>query len=510
MALMFALLAGLVPLGLHAAVCTPTAATLCVAGDDLVDVWINGTCVATCVGDFPYIASGTATPVKCISIPPGILSPTGSNSIAVRVTDTSPSQSWGTWALDITCAGGGHSYATSSGPFQFYHDGPGTTPPPVLGGLPWYDPAYVPAPAWGAPSAVTGSVFGKQAVDPASGLPLPPMSWNSAGSSTGTDKMYFRQGFSLTPEPTPLPPSFSASYSASTGTCGVQSGAAFDVNVTVCNSGGVFASPVEVDLTLDSRLAFSGPYSSPPGYALSNSGPGVSIVWPAFPGSGCQTATFQVTDYFIATADNCAITHNAASLSASAGAITLAHDLALVLNCCVVPTPTASPTFTATPTALGTFTWTPTLTASPSISPTFSDTATATATPSATPTATITPTFSISPTFSVSPTITETFTPVIYKRLLEPRGVYPNPFEDQVGIGYALSQAAVVSTQVYNVAGEPVWSEQAQVPAGIHIETWSGANGSGSRCASGVYLVRVSAEVGGQKDSFFERVAIAR
>jgi hypothetical protein len=191
----------------QAAVCTPTAATLCVGIDDIADVWINGSCVAACAGDFVYVDSSTATPISCLSIPVGILSPTGANYIAVRVKNTAPTEMWGTWALDITCSNGGHSYATSNDAFEFFHDPSGSSPPPMLGGYNWYDPAYVPAPAWGSPTMVTGSVYGKRAVDPQTGLTLPPMSWNSSGSGAGSDVMYFRQGFSLTPQPTPVTPS---------------------------------------------------------------------------------------------------------------------------------------------------------------------------------------------------------------------------------------------------------------------------------------------------------------
>src|SRR5688572_26016914 len=83
-----------------AAVCTPTAATLCLAADDYADIWINGVCVLACTGtDFPYIDGSSSTPVKCVSVSTAILDPLGNNNIAVRVRDVQPTEMWGTWAL---------------------------------------------------------------------------------------------------------------------------------------------------------------------------------------------------------------------------------------------------------------------------------------------------------------------------------------------------------------------------------------------------------------------------
>lgn len=196
----------MLPLQVRSAVCSPTAATLCVGIDDIADVWINGQCVASCLGDFSYISAASGTPVACLSINPAILSPTGANSVAVRVRDTAPTEMWGTWSLDITCSDGGHAFASSADSnIQIYYDPNGSAPPPPLGGFEWYQTSYVPAPAWTNPVVVTASVAGKPAQNAQTGLVLTPLSWAATGSGNGSGRLYFRQGFQLTPQPTRTP-----------------------------------------------------------------------------------------------------------------------------------------------------------------------------------------------------------------------------------------------------------------------------------------------------------------
>jgi hypothetical protein len=192
-------------LRLPAATCNPASAILCVGADDIADVWINGHCVDTCSGAFPFVSGGN--PAKCVSIDPTWLNASGGNSIAVRVTNTNPTEMWGTWALDITCAGGGHGYTTSSAGFDFYSDPSGLAVPPAQGGLSWFEVGYVPNPAWSPAVPVTGSVYGQRADDPATGVPLQAMAADSAGSGPAAGNViYFRRDFILTPGPTPVPP----------------------------------------------------------------------------------------------------------------------------------------------------------------------------------------------------------------------------------------------------------------------------------------------------------------
>jgi flagellar hook assembly protein FlgD len=152
---------------------------------------------------------------------------------------------------------------------------------------------------------------------------------------------------------------------------------------------------------------------------------------------------------------------------------------------------TSSRTVTPTYTASATPTSTKTITATFSISPTYS------------PSPTITPTFSISPTFSI------TKTPVDQSGEVQIRGVYPNPFSEQVHAILVLKDDATVDIGVYNVAGEPVYNEKIPKLAGVNIWDWNGINNAGARLASGVYVIRASCPDWGGQASYLV-VAIAR
>jgi len=158
-------------------------------------------------------------------------------------------------------------------------------------------------------------------------------------------------------------------------------------------------------------------------------------------------------------------------------------------------TPTASPTvtLTRTPTATATVT----SSATPSASPTPSSTVTRTASPTptvtltATASATVTQTPTISPTFSISPTHAVVF----YQQpaLVVEKGIYPNPFSDTAKLYFNLREAAHLSLQFYNVAGEAVYHLDLDGTAGQNQALWQGINQVGARCASGVYILHLTA-----------------
>ena len=181
-------------------------------------------------------------------------------------------------------------------------------------------------------------------------------------------------------------------------------------------------------------------------------------------------------------------------------------------------TRTASPTLTATPTPSQTFSATFTRTASSSstatatASPTATLSSSFTATPSTTFTPTVSPSFSVTPSFSVSPTITPTTDRYFAQdSLIKVRGLYPNPFSDQLRVYYTLRVDAEVKLDIYNVAGEPIWHTGLFAKAGKNEVIWLGENGTGSRCASGTYVLRMQAEgVDKSVDGFWERAAITR
>lgn len=71
---------------------------------------------------------------------------------------------------------------------------------------------------------------------------------------------------------------------------------------------------------------------------------------------------------------------------------------------------------------------------------------------------------------------------------------YPNPFNPQVTISYALNEPAEVTIAVYDVRGRKVHEVAAGLKqAGRYEEVWYGRDASGRRQASGVYFVRLKA-----------------
>ena len=71
---------------------------------------------------------------------------------------------------------------------------------------------------------------------------------------------------------------------------------------------------------------------------------------------------------------------------------------------------------------------------------------------------------------------------------------YPNPFNPQVTIAYALKEAAEVTISVFDVRGRKIREIRPGVQvAGRYEETWFGRDDAGRRQASGVYFVRLKA-----------------
>jgi hypothetical protein len=114
-------------------------------------------------------------------------------------------------------------------------------------------------------------------------------------------------------------------------------------------------------------------------------------------------------------------------------------------------------------------------------------------------------------TVSVQDCPAPTPTPVGGGDLLKGIGIYPNPFSERTHIGFRLGADATVTLTVYNVAGELIVSDRIERSAGIHEWIWEGLNRLGSRCASQVCLVHVSAAGrNGQVADYWTNVAIAR
>jgi hypothetical protein len=79
--------------------------------------------------------------------------------------------------------------------------------------------------------------------------------------------------------------------------------------------------------------------------------------------------------------------------------------------------------------------------------------------------------------------------PVLATRL---SAAYPNPFNPRVDIPFEVAADDHVRISVYDTSGRlvAVLVDDAR-PAGEHVATWRGADGSGRRMPSGVYLVRL-------------------
>ena len=104
---------------------------------------------------------------------------------------------------------------------------------------------------------------------------------------------------------------------------------------------------------------------------------------------------------------------------------------------------------------------------------------------------------------------TYTLTPVM--KLIELKGLYPNPITEEGKIYFGLRNAADVVMTAYNVAGEIILRRSVALPAGVNIQVWDGRNDAGGRCASGVYLIKVRAQnANGEHDEFWATLAIAR
>ncbi len=76
----------------------------------------------------------------------------------------------------------------------------------------------------------------------------------------------------------------------------------------------------------------------------------------------------------------------------------------------------------------------------------------------------------------------------------ELQGNYPNPFNPETSIHFALSQPAQVSVSVYNMLGQEIYQAQSNsVVSGNQSIKWNGMNKQGVIVQSGVYFYKISA-----------------
>jgi uncharacterized repeat protein (TIGR01451 family) len=307
-----------------APLCNPTTATLCAADDDSADIYVNG----TFIGTFPYCdkGDGSCTP-KCVVLTPAqlaVLMDSG-NYIAVENKNTATDEVWASWSLDITCATGHVLVSSDNAAVKMLYNpacDPAPSPTPS-GGRQWYDPLYVPNAAWVAPADMTGQKWGKRIMDPSTGTLLHALSFASSYAPTACGLLNFREGFDMTPAPTPVPPAFTITKSANPST-NIGQSTPYNVtfNLHICNTGGgTFGNPVTINDNwndaVDNWQFVGGDYTDVNVGLIKGSGSGKTatiIFSEGFPDHYCYDYSYYVTMYS-GSPTFCAVWHNVADLS---------------------------------------------------------------------------------------------------------------------------------------------------------------------------------------------------
>ncbi|MFB0517580.1 MAG: FlgD immunoglobulin-like domain containing protein [Candidatus Neomarinimicrobiota bacterium] len=71
---------------------------------------------------------------------------------------------------------------------------------------------------------------------------------------------------------------------------------------------------------------------------------------------------------------------------------------------------------------------------------------------------------------------------------------YPNPFNPDTRITYTLASPVSVGIQIYNLAGQLIWSsEMGYQAAGTYSVRWAGTDTNGAPAPTGVYFYRIQA-----------------
>jgi len=69
--------------------------------------------------------------------------------------------------------------------------------------------------------------------------------------------------------------------------------------------------------------------------------------------------------------------------------------------------------------------------------------------------------------------------------------VYPNPFTSELSIGITTPKSALLTTSVYNLKGQLVYSESSVFSAGANKVFWQGQDNKGQNTPAGIYLIKV-------------------
>src|ERR1035437_5501381 len=407
---------------LFSAWCTPTAATLCVAADDIAQVWIND----NFAGSFTYVNwDQTGVYPKCISIPAAWIFDSVPNVIAIDVRNTRCCEIWGSWTIESMCQDGTHSCLSSDDPGMMLYNAltpqPTPSPPPPDGnGKLWWQVQYtaVATPIWQSAVVDNGTIYGKLIYNPCTGKRLQPLSYSSGGSGPVPENhIYMRQPFSMSPVPTLPPANFTISKSiVGAPLNNVNTGDRVTYQLLVCNTGqAVVDSSVLLTDDYDNGFSFDGPYGGDcagngDGSPCSQNGTGIfTTSWMrGFPGMTCVTVTGKVVDYYVDGSECCQYRSNWAGVHWT-GAVNDAVSNTVVVRITCPGTPTYTKTLTPTFTISNTNTFSPTQTATP----TRTRISTLTQTLSFTITPTITLTWTVSQTWTPHAGLSNTYTPTI-------------------------------------------------------------------------------------------------
>ena len=93
-----------------------------------------------------------------------------------------------------------------------------------------------------------------------------------------------------------------------------------------------------------------------------------------------------------------------------------------------------------------------------------------------------------------------TRTPDYYEQpnIIELIGMAPNPFSEQIRMMVKARVAAELTLDIYNVAGEIIFTKNYGLNAGYNQVLWDGINEVGARCSSGIYIFHARAVGQGQ------------
>ncbi len=452
------------------AACSPTSVQMCVAIDDVADVWIND----SYIGQFNYVNwDQTGVYPTCVTITPSLLQETG-NIIAIKVRNTACCEIWGSWSIQAFCSDGSNACLTSDDPGMRLYPvlTPSISPPPVDGsGNEWWEIPYADtgiAP-WQDAVVDTGTIYGKLIYDPCTGSRLQPLSYDSGGNADLPDMhIYMRQPFSLTPVPTLPPPSFTISKSVIGATTGINTNDRVTYQLVVCNTGTYIQGDVAFTDDHHNGFSFDGPHGGDcsgygDGSLCMQGGSGIFTgKWMrGFEGQSCVTITARVVDYWVDSSEWCQVRDNVASITWAGGTPAVTSEVVNVtMYCPGTPTPTRTRTPTRTITLTHTFSPTVTVTLTQTVTSTRTRIPTYTHSPTPYPTnhtRTATPSITRTVTLTVTPTFTRTATPTVTQTWVNAVVLVKSQDRDTVPLGETVQYCIEFTNAGENPATFNIW-----------------------------------------------------